>query len=125
VSHGSYDVWIARQMARCIGECGAETFLDVYDIKTGDDWQGRLFKEIDAANEVVVLVTRFSRDRAWLWVEIGAAMKAGKPVRPVLYGVSIGDLVKGGNAGPLPSMQTRSLNDFDTYLAELRGRVLS
>ena len=125
MSHGSHDTWIAQQMARCLREAGGDAFLDVYDIKTGDDWQDRLFQEIDAADELVVLLTPFSRDRSWLWVEIGAAMKVRKPIRPILYGLSIRDLVKSGNAGPLPSMQTRTLNEFDTYLAELRGRITS
>jgi hypothetical protein len=123
ISHGSHDSWIARQMARCIAECGVETFLDVYDIQTGDDWQDRLFAEIDATDELVVLVTPFSRDRVWLWVEIGAAMKVNKPVRPILYGLSMRDLVKSGNAGPLPGLHARSLNEFDSYLVELRARM--
>ena len=110
-------------MARCIGECGVETFLDVYDIRTGEDWQDRLFAEIDAADELVVLVTPFSRDRVWLWVEIGAALKVRKPVRPVLYGLTMRDLVEGGNAGPLPDLQARPLNEFDIYLAEVRERI--
>lgn len=110
-------------MGRCIQESGGEVFLDVYDIETGDDWQERLFQEIDAADELVALVTPFSRDRSWLWIEIGAAMKVRKPIRPILYGLSMRDLIKSGNAGPLPSMQTRPLNEFDTYLAELRGRM--
>jgi hypothetical protein len=37
VSHGSHDTWIAKQMARCIEACDATTFVDVYDIKTGDE----------------------------------------------------------------------------------------
>lgn len=123
ISHGSHDTWIARQMERCIRECGAETFLDVYDLKTGDEWKRALFREIGRADEMVVLVTPFSEDRAWLWTEIGAAMMDDKPVRPILFGLSMRDLHRRRNAGPLSDMQVRDLNQFDTYLVELKGRI--
>lgn len=123
MSHGSHNTWIARQMARCIGECGAETFLDAYDIKTGDRWEDILITEIDRATELAVLFTPFSRNRAWVWMEIGAALRGRKRIVPFFFGMTIRDLEKHGVAWPLPGTQVRGLNDFDVYLAELRERV--
>jgi hypothetical protein len=42
LSHGAHDAWVAKQMARRIDECGAETFLDVNDIETGDEFKSRI-----------------------------------------------------------------------------------
>jgi hypothetical protein len=123
VSHGSHDTWIARHVARCIGECGVETFIDAYDIKTGDRWEDILITEIDRATELAVLFTPFSRNRAWVWMEIGAALRGGKRIVPFFFGITMRDLEKHGVAWPLPGTQVRDLNDFDVYLAELRERV--
>jgi hypothetical protein len=69
-------------MARCIDNRGAETFVDAYDIMTGDKWEEILITELDRSNELAVLLTPFPRSRAWLWMEIGAAVRAKKRVVP-------------------------------------------
>ncbi len=38
VSHSSRDTWVAKQIAREIGQAGAETFLDAASIEVGDDF---------------------------------------------------------------------------------------
>ena len=63
VSHGSHDAWIARQMARCIAECGAEVLIDAYDLKSGDRVAETLAELIEQAAEMVVLFTPFSKNR--------------------------------------------------------------
>jgi hypothetical protein len=123
VSHGSHDTWIARQMARCIGDCGVETFIDAYDIKTGDRWEDVLITELDRASELAVMFTPFSRSRAWVWMEIGAALRGRKRVVPFFYGMTMRDLEKQGTVWPLSGTYARGLNDFDVYLAELRERM--
>lgn len=125
MSHGSHDAWIARQMARCVGDCGAETFLDAFDIQTGDDFKARIRDEIIRSDELVVLLTPFSRRRSWLWSEIGLAWGLGKRVVPITYGMTIADLdgEDGGERGVLEAHHFRGLNDFEAYLNELRGRV--
>ncbi len=124
VSHGSHDSWIARQMEHCIKECGAETFLDVNDIATGDDFKEVVRAEIALADELVALFTPFSRDRSWLWIEIGAAWFARKRIVAITYGMTMGDLEQdGGGRAILADVHLRALNDFDVYLQELRERV--
>jgi hypothetical protein len=110
-------------MARCIGDCGAETFIDAYDIKTGDRWQDILITEIDSATELAVLLTPFSRSRAWVWMEIGVALRGGKRVVPFFFGMTMKDLERQGTVWPLSGIHARDLNDFDIYLAELRERM--
>ena len=125
ISHGSHDSWIARQMARCIDECNVETFLDVNDIATGDDFEEKIRPEIAQADESLALLTPFSRDRSWLWIEIGAAWFARKRIVAIIYGMSIVDLERdGGGRAILADVHIRALNDFEIYLQELRERVL-
>jgi hypothetical protein len=45
VSHGARDTWIAKQIARCIHDLGVDTFIDAYDIETGDDIEKNAYLE--------------------------------------------------------------------------------
>jgi hypothetical protein len=111
-------------MARCVIDAGAEAFLDIYDIETGDDFDARLLDEVRACDELLVLLTPFSARRAWVFTEIGAAWGQGKRISAVLYGLSLKDLDddNAGGAGPLRARHVRDLNDFDQYLRELAKR---
>jgi len=125
LSHGWADRWVATQIERRIrSDCGAETFIDVFDIKKGDDIEGRIFSEMHGIDELVVLFTPWSVERNWLWVEIGAARVLGKRVVAILYQVSFDsiDREKGG-ATFLRAKNAVDINDLDTYLSELRERV--
>jgi hypothetical protein len=111
-------------MERCIRECGPETFLDVNDVATGDDFKEVIRTEIGEADELVALFTPFSRDRSWLWVEIGAAWILRKRIVAITYGMTLGDLEKGGGGRAiLADVHLRPLNEFDVYLQELQERV--
>jgi hypothetical protein len=50
ISHGAHDAWIVQQMARCVSECGADTFLDVNDIATGDEFKELIRSKIADAS---------------------------------------------------------------------------
>ena len=123
VSHGSHDMWIARQMARGIGESGAEVFIDAYDLASGDDVIARLSDLLAKADELVVLFTPYSKTRAWVWMEVGVMRLNGKRVIPIFHGMTKTDLADSGGDGALAGIVERPLNDFDLYLAELRGRI--
>jgi hypothetical protein len=123
VSHGSHDIWIARQMARCIGECGAEPFLDANDIQTGDEFKRVILAELRRADELVVLFTPFSRNSVWLWSEIAVTAFLEKRVIGIFYGMALNDLRENGGTGFPEERHVRQLNDFDSYLGELRGRI--
>ena len=125
VSHGSRDAWVARQMARCIAETGATTFIDVNDIATGDDYKRRIRDEIGHSNEIVVLFTNWSRRRAWLWAEIGAAWFAGIRIIAIMYETTQRQLEDEGGFALVDSLHFRSINSFESYLKELQERVAS
>ncbi len=112
-------------MERCIRECGAQTFLDVNDIDSGDAFKTLILKEIVGSDELVALFTPFSRRRMWLSNEIGAAWSHGKRLVAVTYGMEMADLDKEGEGGRgvLEGRHFRALNQFDEYLRELKGRI--
>jgi hypothetical protein len=122
VSHGARDSWLAKQIARCIGELGVDTFLDAYDIETGDDIESRIWKGLSVSDELLVLLTPMSDRRGWVWMEIGAARASGKRVSAVLYGITVDDLEREHGAGPLVRQLARHLNDIDSYFDELKRR---
>jgi hypothetical protein len=112
-------------MERCIEECGAETFLDVNDIETGDEFRSRIRVEIIGSDELVALLTPSSRRRSWLWNEIGVAWGHQKRIVAITYGMTMADLDEGdgGGRGVLEAFQFMHLNDFETYVHELRERI--
>jgi hypothetical protein len=124
ISHGSPDTWVAMQMARCVQEIGATTFLDASDIPRGDNFKEIVFREISSCRELVVLFTPRSAHRSWVWVEVGAAWGQGKRVIAVLYGLSVGELEEIGRGKAIfEDLNIMDLNDFDTYLSELTSRI--
>jgi hypothetical protein len=112
-------------MARCIAETGATTFIDVNDIATGDDYKRRIRDEIGHSNEIVVLFTNWSRRRAWLWAEIGAAWFAGIRIIAIMYETTQRQLEDEGGFALVDSLHFRSINSFESYLKELQERVAS
>jgi TIR domain-containing protein len=125
VSHASADRWVAEQLARRIrDDCGAETFIDVFDVAKGDDFEALIFGELRKCQELLVLLTPWSVDRNWVWVEIGAARALGLRIIPVLYQVSLDEIEhEGGGKTFLGGRNVVEINDADQYLIELAKRV--
>ena len=124
ISHGWTDKWVAEQIAARIQAAGAETFLDVFDIEKGDDFEERIFGEMPSCKELVALLTPWSVDRNWVWVEIGAARALGLRVVVVVYGLTLSDLEndRGGKVF-LGAKNIVEINDLDAYLAQISKRV--
>ena len=124
ISHGKADAWVAGQMARCVRDCGATTFLDETDIAKGDDLKARIYKEISNCNELVALFTPWSASRFWVMAEVGAAWGQGKRVIAILYGLSVTQLEDiGGSKGVFEDINILPLLEFDSYISELSARV--
>lgn len=124
VSHAWSDLWVAQQIGlRIRQDARAETFIDAFDIAKGDDFEERIFNEMKRADELVVLLTPWSVDRHWLWVEIGAARANGCRIVPILYHLGLDDLDKGGGATFLKAKNVVAMNEMETYLSQLKRRV--
>ena len=124
VSHAWADLWVAQQIERRIREVArASTFIDAFDIVKGDDFEDRIFAELSVVNEFVVLLTPWSINRHWLWVEVGAARAHACRIVPILYHVSLDDIDKSGESTFLRAKNAVDLNEFDLYPKQLRRRA--
>jgi hypothetical protein len=124
VSHSGDDIWVAEQIARGIGDCGASTFLDRRDIAAGDDFKKRIYEEIKNCQELLALFTPWSRRRAWVRHEIGMADAFEKRIVCVFYKVTFADFdPQEDGIGPLEGLNTIELNNLATYFQALRKRV--
>lgn len=120
VSHATADKWIAKVFCEKIEAVGVSTFRDDKDIKAGDDIPEEIRREINRCDELLVLFTPESVDRAWVIFEVGAFWGRRKSARivPVLCHVDLDDL-----PDMIDKKKAISINDFDTYLTDLSGRA--
>lgn len=124
IAHGKDDTWVATQVARGIKDCGASVFLDKFSIAKGDNFKDAIYREIADSDELIAILTPWSAPRCWVWVEIGAAWGRGKRVVGVLHGITRSELEElSGGMTVFGEINTLELNEFDTYLSQLRRRA--
>src|SRR5207244_6322496 len=124
VSHSARDTWVARQIAREIGEGGAEPFLDEAEIEVGEDFEEAILTFLAKADELVVLMTRWALDRPYVWAELGAAWTRKIPIVILLQGLTPGDLQsRPGIPVFLKKRKLVDINGIADYLTQLRQRV--
>jgi hypothetical protein len=117
ISHSSKEPWIARQIAKEVRAAGAVPWVDVNDIRGGDDFQEAIMEAIRNCTEAIVLVSPSLVNSQWVSIEIGAVAVQDKRVTPVLNNVTP-DQVEA-----LRRFNAINLNDFDNYLNQLKERV--
>lgn len=124
ISHSSTDAWVARQLAREIRACGADTFLDCEQIDHGDDFEERIVDAAENCNELLVLFTPTALDRKYVWLEIGMFFGARKRIVAALYGIEKKDIAT-DRLTPvmLKRIDCVDLNFVDSYLDQLKHRV--
>jgi len=123
VSHSGEDTWVARQIAREISDCGATPFLDEADVDVGAEFEENIREFLDKADELLVLFTPWALERAYVWIEIGAAWQRRLPIVVVLLGLSTKDFQAHPNAPVfLKKRDIIRLNDLDKYLKQLPSR---
>lgn len=122
ISHSTKDRWIAKQMAALIEERGREygvkTFLDEKDIAGGDSIPDSIRRNIRECREFVVLLTRYSIDRPWVLIEIGAAWALGKRIVTIIDKVTPEEM-----PDIIAPYKAIDLNGFDQYLEQLLNRA--
>ncbi len=125
VSHGWYDRWIAKQVASNIrNETGAEVFIDIFNIQSGDRIEERVHTGLTVCTELISLLTPWSIDRNWVWSEMAGAWALKKRYVGVIYGLTLEQIDRDhGGLAMLAPTNVINLNDFDIYLGELKVRV--
>jgi hypothetical protein len=121
LSHSHKDRWIAKQCTRLIEEAGKPrigVFLDEKDIEGGESIPDSVRTAIEQCDEFVVLLSRYSKDRPWVLIEMGAAWGLRKPIVAVID--KIGPKEMPDIISPHKAID---LNDFDQYLHQLVKRA--
>lgn len=120
LSHATADKWIATTLCEKIEAAGADTFRDDRDIKGGDDIPDEIRRELNCSQELVVLLTPDSVGRPWVLLEVGGFWAKRKNARIVAVHCHV-------NVDTIPDMikskKAMSINEFDSYLAEVAGRI--
>ena len=122
ISHSEKDRWVARQMAALIGKQGQrhdiETFLDEKDIEGGESIPNSVRKNIRECDEFLVLLSRYSIERPWVLIEIGAAWVLGKRITAIVDKVTPEEM-----PDIITPYKALDLNKFDEYVQQLIKRV--
>ncbi|MEW5767962.1 MAG: toll/interleukin-1 receptor domain-containing protein [bacterium] len=122
ISHSEKDRWIAKQMAILIEEkgrkYGVKTFLDEKDIEGGESIPESIRRNIQECDEFLVLLSRYSIDRHWVLIEIGAAWVLGKRIIAIIDKVTPEEM-----PDIITSYKAIDLNSFEEYLEQLINRV--
>ena len=124
VSHSGPDTWVAKQIAREIEARGATPFLDEAQIDAGADFEENILNFLERADELVVLLTPWALDRAYVWAEIGAAWGRRIPIVALLFGLTASELqTRPGIPALLKKRDLLQLNEIETYLYQLASRI--
>jgi hypothetical protein len=124
ISHSGTDTWVAKQIAREVARCGATPFLDEADVDVGSEFEEDILDFLNRAQELVVLLTPWALERPYVWAELGAAWGRQIPVIVLLHGITAAELQsRQGVPIFLKKRDLISLNDVESYLAQLRKRV--
>ena len=122
ISHSAKDRWIAKQMATLIEEGGREygvkTFLDEKDIEGGESIPESIRENIEGCDEFLVLLSRYSIDREWVLIEIGAAWGLRKRIIAIIDKVAPEEM-----PGIITPYKAIDLNSFEEYLEQLINRA--
>ncbi|HSB07883.1 MAG TPA: toll/interleukin-1 receptor domain-containing protein [Blastocatellia bacterium] len=118
ISHSSHDAWVAGQIGKEIEALGATIALDKHFLKGGDDINKKIIEEIRKSTEVIVLLSPESQKSQWVPTEVGMALALDKYLTPILYNVLPEEMMR-----PLQVVKAIDLNDFDSFLIELRQRI--
>jgi hypothetical protein len=121
LSHSHKDHWIAKQCARILAERSGgrvETFLDEKDIEVGESIADSIRTSIEQCDEFLVLLSRYSKDRPWVLIEMGAAWGLRKPIIAVIDKVGPKEM-----PDIISPYKATDLNDFDQYVDQLLKRM--
>lgn len=123
-SHGGDDTYVVNQFLKPKVEAsGASVFVDAGEIKYGDDFRSLILDELEKCDELLILLTRSSIRRPWVFAELGASLIRKIRIVVVRYGVSEEELRTDGVLSLLGTNSLLTLNEFDRYVEQLKDRV--
>ena len=112
LSHAVADADIAQYLASLIHAADSRVKVFVSslpgNIQTGDDWLATVRSELRGADAYILLLSRRSIERRWVWFETGAAWFSERRVLPV----ALPDLPKANVPSPINAHQILSLGNI-------------
>lgn len=124
ISYTSEDFWIAKQIKLHVMACGADAFLFDLDSEIGENFDRRIKGQIERSKELFVLFTPNSKEKKYIWLEIGAAWMKGSKIIISLYGITETEFISDRNyPNFLKSNNLLVLNKVDNYFKQLKKRV--
>jgi hypothetical protein len=127
LSHGGADTFVASELfAPRMREAGATVFLDDVELDGGSNFRSEIFEELSHSNELVVLITKTSILRPWIFAEIGVAILRGIRIVPFVYGPTESELNRLGILSLLGTikMLRYERKDLADYISQLARRVV-
>jgi WD40 repeat protein len=119
ISHSSQDNESGIQLKNWLELASFQVFFDFdsdVGIQVGEDWERRLFKEIDTCQAMVILLSENWLASKWCFAEFIQARHLGKPIFPVID-AQAGDAANRQLAPQIQSLDLR--RDRDAGLAQL------
>jgi len=123
-SHGGDDTYVVERFLKPkVESSGASVFLDAGQIQYGDDFRQTILAELAQCDELLVLFTKSSLRRPWVFAEVGATFIRSKRIVAITYGPTEGELQELGVLSLLGTNSLLRLEDFDSYVDQLQARV--
>jgi hypothetical protein len=123
MSHGGNDKWVARQIRDRLSLPHIDCFLDATDIELGDNFRAVILQEIERCDELLVLLTPSSLQRAWVFAEVGAAIAKGRRIVAIRFGLEMEELHRRGVVSLLGDTQIIELDMVDSYIDAVTSRA--
>ncbi|WXG43950.1 MAG: toll/interleukin-1 receptor domain-containing protein [Promethearchaeati archaeon SRVP18_Atabeyarchaeia-1] len=105
LSHSTRDQGIVVTLANLMTKLGIEVLVAEWYLTPGSSLDEKVFQQIDESDSVVVLLTQNGVRSNWVNQELGYALKAGKPVIPLVE--------KGIAERQLGSLQGKEYIEYD------------
>ena len=127
LSHGGGDTFVASELfAPRMREAGATVFIDAVELDGGSNFRSEIFEELSQSDELVVLITKTSILRPWIFAEIGVAILRRIRIVPFIYGPRESELSRLGILSLLGTIKTLRYErqDLADYISQLARRVI-
>jgi hypothetical protein len=110
VSHSTRDKGLVVSLSRLLAEFGIEVAVAEWYLMPGERLDRKVLGLIDAADCMVVLLTRNGIRSNWVHQEVGQAMKSQKPIIPLVE--------KGIESKELAALEGREYIEYVPYQPE-------
>ena len=118
VSYASQDRQVAMTVVDALRGRKADVFFDEDGVCTGDDILEKLMEQVALKRELWIIVSKWSIEKYWVMLEIGAAYAQSKRVVPILSGIAASAV----SNDVLKKLRMGAIEDLDKILDDYERR---